>query len=212
MRRYTLRFVMTMVLLASLLGTTSGSSIPNAFYGDVLIGDQKAPDSTVVSAEINGVEYVNTMISGGQYNFNVPSDDPATPQKEGGVDGETVVFYVNAVQAGEHSFEIGGITEMPLSIAEEETPQPARIVKTPEPVTSVASPDSPPAAPPQVTPVRTPDEATIMPSVANETHTKIGQSNEGQDKDTTYNKAYLLIIAAAMIIILLYFMRIRKIK
>lgn len=210
MRRHIPRFGMAIVLLALLLGIASGVSIPNKFYGDAMIGDSKAPDGTKITAEINGVEYAKTTSSNGQYYFNVPSDDPATPQKEGGVDGDTVVFYVNVVRAGNHSFKTGDIIEVKLFIAPGTTPEP-RVVKTPEASGAVSS-GIPPAAPPQVTPTATPVtvqttapvETTLTPGAASENHAK-GE----QGRSTTY---VILIIAVAIIILIVYFMRIRKIE
>lgn len=210
MEMYPFRIGMAIMTLALLLSTASGiSGIPNAFYGDIVIGDSKAPDGTKVTAEISGVEYAKTTASNGQYNFNVPSDDPATSQKEGGVDGDTVVFYVNGVRAGEHSFMTGGITELKLSIPQGATPEP-RVVKTPE-AGGAASPGSPPPAPPRVTPTSqvtpitthaTAGETPISPGAANETQAK-GEQGMG----TTY---ILLIIAAALIILIVYLIKIKK--
>lgn len=191
---HALRLCIGIIALSALLGIASGISIPNAFYGDVLIGSQKAPDGTKVNAEINGVEYVRATISNGQYNINVPSDDPVTPQKEGGKDGETVVFYVNGVKAGEKSFKSGDITKLGLSITQEAVPQAGRVVKTPD-AALTDSPASPPAAPPQVTPGETP----ILTG-----------ANEPQAKGEQGRSTMYVLIIAAIVIIIIYFVRIRK--
>jgi len=95
---------------------------PHQFWGAVTIGDSPAPDGTVVSAEIEGVAITwSTTTSEGKYGysplFKIPSDDPATPEKDGGVDGDVVVFKVSGEVAGQATFESGGHTELNLSIA-----------------------------------------------------------------------------------------------
>jgi len=94
---------------------------PHQFYGSVSIGSTPAPEGTVVSARIGGIEYVSTTVDAqGRYGwdpvFKVPADDPDTQGKEGGVAGEIVEFYVGGVLGGQYEFEIWGITELNLIV------------------------------------------------------------------------------------------------
>ena len=96
---------------------------PHRFYGNVTIDGKPAPDGTVVSARIGGVEYANTTTLDGKYGvysiFYVPSNDAETVEKEGGDEGDSVEFYVNNILAGEKPFSIGGSTKLDLKIGEE---------------------------------------------------------------------------------------------
>ena len=95
--------------------------LPHGFYGDVMIGGVAAPDGTLVEAKIDGVTYLTTTTSEGKYgydsNFHVPGDDLTTPEVvEGGVNGDTVDFYVGGVRTADCTFEGGQMTELDLSI------------------------------------------------------------------------------------------------
>ncbi len=105
---------------------------PHWFRGNVTINGEPAPDGTIVSAGISGVEYVNTTVSSGTYgtdgNFYVPSDDLDTLEKEGGEGGDTVEFYVNNELAANATFSNGGNTRLDLRIGKEpEIEKPAKI-------------------------------------------------------------------------------------
>jgi len=93
--------------------------IPHAFYGSVTVGDEPAPDDIVVSAEINGVEYARTTTLEGKYGysptFKVPGDDPETPEVEGGVEGDTIEFYIRDVRVDTYTFTNGEVTQLDLS-------------------------------------------------------------------------------------------------
>ena len=78
--------------------------LPSSFYGTVKSNGSNIPIGTQVSAWINGVQYAISpyMVDGGDtvYNMSVPGDDLATPDViEGGVPGDTVIFYVGSTQA-----------------------------------------------------------------------------------------------------------------
>ena len=102
--------------------------LPHQFYGTVTIDTELAPEGTIVSARIGGIEYLSaTVDADGRYGyaplFKVPADDPDTPEvKEGGVAGETVEFYVLDTLAGQYEFEVWGVTELNLSIGEAPPP------------------------------------------------------------------------------------------
>jgi hypothetical protein len=70
------------------------------FYGDVSVGGSPAYDGTVVAAHIDGLSWETTS-TGGSYGYSpvfyVPSDNPATPAKDGGVNGDVVTFTVSGM-------------------------------------------------------------------------------------------------------------------
>lgn len=94
---------------------------PNQFWGTATIGGTPAPDGLIISARINGVEYANTTTSDGEYGvvsaFYLPSDNPDTPEKDGGVNGDTIEFYVEGVKANETgTFQWGSVRQLDLTV------------------------------------------------------------------------------------------------
>ncbi len=94
---------------------------PHQFYGEVTIGGEPARDGILIEAIIDEITYESTTTVEGRYGwdlplFMVPADDPNTPEKEGGSNGETVEFYVNGVYATSDTFLIGLWTSLNLSI------------------------------------------------------------------------------------------------
>jgi hypothetical protein len=105
--------VMAFALLLSNVSTVLAvPPLPSSFYGTVMIGWVKAPIGTVVSARINGVQYASmvTIANGGDtvYFFDVPGDDLTTPEVEGGVAGNTIVFYVGNDATGQTAPWVSG--------------------------------------------------------------------------------------------------------
>ena len=101
---------------------------PNQFFGNVTTDGKPAPDGTVVSARIGGIEFATATTINGNYGLNsafiVPSDDLDTTEKEGGKDGDTVDFYVvntenESESAANATFSIGGVTNLDLKIGKE---------------------------------------------------------------------------------------------
>ena len=86
---------------------------PSSFYGTVKVDGVNVALGTVVSARINGVQYasaiVTTYLGDTVYSFNVPGDDPETPGIiEGGVFGNTVVFYLGTTLADQTGSWVSG--------------------------------------------------------------------------------------------------------
>jgi len=117
--------VLLVLCLALPLGVVQAAAppyMPQVFHGEVTIGGISAPDGTMVSAEIDDVEYASTTTSGGEYLLEVPGEDPAEPGKQGGQPGDTVVFKVSSEvadsdPAGPIAFEQGMFTPLDLAIA-----------------------------------------------------------------------------------------------
>lgn len=100
--------------------------MPNAFYGSVTIDGTPAIDDITVTAHIGDLSW-STTTSGGQYGYSpqfiIPLNDPATPQKDGGVNGDEIIFKVNGTLATTDPaspilFETGGVDQVDLSIGE----------------------------------------------------------------------------------------------
>jgi len=92
--------------------------IPHAFYGNVTIGGEPAPDGIVISARIGSTEYETTTTVDGKYGYSptfmVPADDPETPEKEGGVNGDTIEFYLQGSKVASCTFANGQVTPLDL--------------------------------------------------------------------------------------------------
>jgi len=96
---------------------------PHWFRGHVTVNGESAPEGIIVSAEIDGVEYVSQAVdSQGRYGydnddlFRVPADDGDTPATDGGVNGDIVNFLVNSVPAANYTFVSGNHTELDLDV------------------------------------------------------------------------------------------------
>ena len=98
--------------------------MPHAFYGSVTIDGTPATDDIPVSAHIGDLSW-STTTSGGQYGYSpqfiILLDDPETPQKDGGVNGDEIIFKIDGTPAttdpaGPILFETGGVDEVNLSI------------------------------------------------------------------------------------------------
>ena len=103
---------------------------PAVFHGTVSVGGEPATDGVSIEAKIGGVNYAfsptgdgSARTSGGTYGrgtnvFQVLADDTDTLAKEGGVAGETVVFFLGGSTevAGLGTFKGGSVTELNLSI------------------------------------------------------------------------------------------------
>ncbi len=122
----TLTKVLIIIFAVSILLATPVAALemmPHAFYGSVLVDDSPALDGLTVTVAIAGATFrypVTTSTVNGKYGyvseFKVPADETDTPAKEGGVNGNTIVFYVDGVEAGTYTFEIGQVSNLNLSI------------------------------------------------------------------------------------------------
>jgi len=98
--------------------------IPHKFYGTVTIDGAPAPDGTMIYAMIETPEdylIFNTTTTGGSYGwdptFIVPADDPDTPEIDGGLEGDYVLFFIgDDYYAGYYIFENGATTELNLEM------------------------------------------------------------------------------------------------
>ena len=169
-------FVLAIALLYLLAFATPAFAVPILPYGpwgSVTINGSSAPDGTVVTAEIGGVQYAQTTTTGGGfYTIDVPSDDTDTPGKDGGTAGETVVFKVNGYTANETgSWTSGDSSRLDLTVnfpTDTPTPTPT-LTETPTATPTPSGPTSTPTNTPTATPTSRP---TDTPTITNTpTHT-----------------------------------------
>lgn len=91
---------------------------PSQFWGTAAINGYPAPDGLVVAGTINGVVYSQpSQTIGGFYYLFVKGDDPETPEKEGGVEGEAIIFNVDGHEAIETGvWHSGASVQLDLTI------------------------------------------------------------------------------------------------
>ena len=132
---------MAVILLIIVLAPASARMVravpqlPDAFYGKVTVAGNTVPDGTIVAAYIGNTQYANTTVRNGQYLLKVPADDPDTPQKEGGDNGDIVKLVVIGFAGGKYNvgsyvFESGNITNANLNVNDNIAPV-VRIGPTP---------------------------------------------------------------------------------
>jgi hypothetical protein len=99
---------------------------PCVFYGNVTVGRSPAQDGLNVTAVTVGTTLKwTTLTKNGTYGwpvkgsslFLIPSDNPDTTEKDGGITGDTIEFYVNGTKADRTAtFESSGAKQVDLSI------------------------------------------------------------------------------------------------
>jgi len=119
MRRllYLFPLIFVIVIAQAVQAVSQPPQLPHIFYGNVTINGQPAPDGTLVEARINNTTVATANTSNGEYLLKVPVDNPDTGEKDGGVDGDIVEFYVNGSYAKSYTFSIGSVTELDLSVS-----------------------------------------------------------------------------------------------
>lgn len=135
------------------VATWAAPPIPYSPWGTVTINGTLATDWVIVEARIGGVAYATTHTSGGGwYALDVVGDDPDTPQKDGGMPGDTVLFYVAGYLATPSgTWASGANARLDLSVS----------------IPGWIPPATPtPTVPPTPTPTATPQSITLMGRVS----------------------------------------------
>jgi hypothetical protein len=119
-RRFIIPVLTVGLLLISVLTALAVPPLPSSFYGTVKVDGANVPVGTTVSAWINGVNYAETTVlpynGDTVYSLDVPGDDPETPGVEGGISGDTVVFYIGDQLADQTaSWQSGTNVELDLT-------------------------------------------------------------------------------------------------
>ena len=94
--------------------------LPSAFWGAVTVNGAAVPTGTVVTAWISGTQVAQTtiLLNNGVsvYALDIPGDNPDTPAREGGNEGEEVRFKIGPIWAKEHTvWQSGNLTSQNLS-------------------------------------------------------------------------------------------------
>jgi len=121
------RAVVMMTLFLLVIGKAAAiPPLPSSFYGRVTLGGLDVSPNTRVSAWINGVQYARdfavTYEGHSYYTLNVPGEDVESPEPDGGVEGDVVVFYVGSCSVPET-----GIWHSATSVSLDLSAEPARL-------------------------------------------------------------------------------------
>lgn len=121
-------FVSLLILAFAAVAESAQPMPPNQFWGTVIVNGMPVQDGLTVSVRINDIYSKDTVTkwddSYGGYNYiiTIPYDDTNTSEKDGGVNGDIIEFYVNEIKANEEAvFESGDVTELDLTLPPIET-------------------------------------------------------------------------------------------
>ncbi len=125
----TIPLAITVVMLASLPISTAMAQPPMPpcwFYGTASVEGMPAQDNLNVTATIRGTNLTwTTKTKNGTYgwtnrgstSFYIPSDDPMTPDKDGGVDGDIIEFSLNGTKTKQTAtFEFMNLKKVDLAV------------------------------------------------------------------------------------------------
>jgi hypothetical protein len=128
-----------LVMLFIIPATVSAQGVlPYYFVGTAMIGDDPAPDGTMVAALVDGKQVVDSMVTGG--------DGSYTLIVEGDHTGKTITFRIGTMDAKQTAaWTAGGADELDLSTATAMMPGPTAMPAPTEPPSMVgpAGPEGP---------------------------------------------------------------------
>ncbi len=100
---FTALFLVIALVFSNVSTALAMPPVPSSFNGTIKLDGADVPAGTVISARINGVEYASmeAILYAGDsvYFFDVPGEDPDIAGVQGGVPGDTVVFYIGSYVA-----------------------------------------------------------------------------------------------------------------
>jgi len=89
---------------------------PYTLDGTVTLDGVPAPDGTVVTILTNGTAVTTAQVISGQYQAAIPSDNIATAQVDGGIDGDVITFAVDRYEIKETDvWQAGGSGTLDLT-------------------------------------------------------------------------------------------------
>jgi len=167
-----LKTILALVPIVCLVASLAAAPVfaepppPSSFHGTIKSDGQNVEEGTFVIALIDGEAYASTFIEIDQgnsvYFLEVPSDDPDTPELEGGREGDTVQFEFVGVMADQTgTWRSDTDVELNLTVSGFGAPDTPTSTPTPRP-TPTLTPG--PTAQVSPTPTRTPTP-TAQPSM-----------------------------------------------
>ncbi len=103
------KIILPLCLLLAISIAYAVPSLPNQFYGTVTVDGAPATNGLTISAKIDGVTWGSTITSDGKYGHSpnllkVVADDSDTAQKDGGIAGDKIEFYIGSTIAAQPAF------------------------------------------------------------------------------------------------------------
>lgn len=103
-KKITIIFFFALIfLIFSVQPANAVPTLPSSFYGTVKVNGINVPAGTTVIAKINGTQYAATTVFSYEadtvFILDVPGDQSDTPGIEGGIEGDTILFFIDAIQA-----------------------------------------------------------------------------------------------------------------
>lgn len=127
-RNHTLITMVVVSIAAAILGVANSPPIlPSSFYGTVMVNGAYVSDGTIISAWIGSTRFAEvgtfTFEAKSVYTLEIPADNPGTTQKEGGQEGDTIVFKIGSAAADQTGTWHSG-TNVELNLAASTAPPP----------------------------------------------------------------------------------------
>lgn len=115
-----LSLTLVLLVIPAMAVLAGPPALPSNFYGTVRLNGANAPTGAYVSARVKGVECGRSSITqdpdyGTVYTLNALSDDPETPEVDGGQVGDTVTFVLELPGGGECPMPQEGVWQSGLS-------------------------------------------------------------------------------------------------
>jgi hypothetical protein len=95
-------FLSALALVVIVSISSAQVPVPCIYYGTVKLDGESIPEEIQVSAWISETEWIaQRWTEGGEswYGIEIPYDNPATPQRDGGAPGDVITFKIGDVQA-----------------------------------------------------------------------------------------------------------------
>jgi len=113
-----LAIIMICVLTAPALPVSADITLPEEFYGDIIVNGRVAPAGTIIVAKIGGIEWGSfTTTEVGRYGGSGTFDSRLVVAGEETEVGETITFWINGERANQTAaYEPGQSRNLNLSV------------------------------------------------------------------------------------------------
>ena len=100
--------------LVVIVASSAQVPVPCMYYGTVKLDGENVSEDIEVSAWIDETKWVaQRWVGGGEswYGVEIPYDNPATPQRDGGTPDRLIVFRIGDIQADQTAFWQEGLQQ-----------------------------------------------------------------------------------------------------
>jgi hypothetical protein len=136
------------IMLMPYSSVDAAPPLPSSFYGTAKFNGENVREGTIIRTLINGrvVATTSAVIFQGEsvYSIDVPGDDPATPEIEGGIEGDMIRFMLGGFLIRETvTWQSGTDIEFNLSLTANATLPPPQPTETFPPTPTPLSTQTP---------------------------------------------------------------------